>query len=108
MRPRYFRLGCRGVLLLLCSATAFSQCNLAEASQRRRRGRQVLEDRRKGNREKLKIARRLHGEATMTLDWIAQRLAMGAAGYVTQCLREAKQGKQPAILRDPFQRFSRP
>ncbi len=71
-------------------------------------GRQESEDRRTGNRERHKIARRLRGETEMTLDWIEQRLAMGTAGYAAQYLREGKQGKKPAILRDPLQRFSRP
>lgn len=35
--------------------------------------------------EKVRIARRLRSETTMTLDWIAQRLKMGAAGYATHC-----------------------
>jgi len=34
--------------------------------------------------------RRLRGETTMTLDWIAGRLNMGAAGYAAQCLRQAR------------------
>ena len=75
---------------------------LAEALQRRRRGRQELEDRRKGDREKLKIARRLRGGTTMTLDWITRRLAMGTAGYAAQWVRESKQGKKHAILRRPL------
>jgi hypothetical protein len=29
-------------------------------------------------------------ETTMTLDWIAQRLNMGAAGYAAQCLRQTQ------------------
>lgn len=36
--------------------------------------------RRKGDREKVRIARRLPKETTLTLDWIAERLNMGAAG----------------------------
>jgi len=31
----------------------------------------------------------------MMLYWIARRLAMGAAGYSAQCLREVKQGNEP-------------
>ncbi len=48
-----------------------------------------LAARRKGDREKVKIARRLRGETTMTLEWIAGRLNMGAAGYAARCLRQA-------------------
>ena len=47
-----------------------------------------LEARRKGDKEKLEIARRLRGGTTMTLDSIARELNMGAAGYAAQCLRE--------------------
>jgi hypothetical protein len=43
--------------------------------------------RRKGDLEKLSIARRLRAETTMTLSWIAQRLKMGAAGSIANCLR---------------------
>lgn len=73
---------------------------LAEESQRRQWGRVELEGRRKGDQEKVKIAWRLRCETTMTLDWIAQRLAMGSAGYAAQGLREAKEGKKDTILRD--------
>ena len=48
-----------------------------------------LAARRKSDREKVKIARRLRGETTMTLEWIAGRLNMGAPGYAAQCLRQA-------------------
>ena len=45
-----------------------------------------LTGRRKRDREKVRIARRLRSETTTTLDWIAQRQNMGAAGYAAQCL----------------------
>jgi hypothetical protein len=45
-----------------------------------------LERRRKGDPAKLKIARRLRNETTMTLDWIAQRLRMGSAGHLSHLL----------------------
>jgi REP element-mobilizing transposase RayT len=47
-----------------------------------------LSRRRKGDPEKVSIARRLRNETTMTLDWIAARLHMGAAGYAAECLRQ--------------------
>lgn len=47
------------------------------------------------------MARRLRGGTTVTLAWIARRLAMGSTGYLAQCLREAE-GKKYAVLRDPF------
>jgi hypothetical protein len=36
-----------------------------------------LKTRRKGDKNKVQIAARLRRETTMTLKWIAQRLAMG-------------------------------
>jgi len=47
-----------------------------------------LERRRKADGEKLKIARRLRAETTMTGGWIAERLAMGTPGYVADTLRK--------------------
>jgi hypothetical protein len=38
-----------------------------------------------GDARKVRIAARLRQETTMTLEWIAQRLHMGASGHVT-CL----------------------
>jgi hypothetical protein len=46
-----------------------------------------LRRRRKGDPEKVKLARRLRGETTMTLAWVAQPLAMGRWGYVAQLLK---------------------
>jgi len=63
---------------------------LAEELKRRKWDRKALQARRKGDKEKVKVARRLRRETTMTLAWIAQRLAMGAAGYLAQCLRQAR------------------
>jgi putative transposase len=60
---------------------------VAEELRRRSWDRAELERRRKGDREKVKIADRLRGETTMTLNWIAQRLNMGSSGYVANCLR---------------------
>jgi hypothetical protein len=42
---------------------------------------------------KVRLARRLRGETTMTLDWIAERLVMGTAADVALCLRRAGQAK---------------
>ena len=41
----------------------------------------------KGHRDKIRIARRLRQETTMTWDWIAQKLAMGTSGYAANCVR---------------------
>ncbi|HWY76013.1 MAG TPA: transposase [Verrucomicrobiae bacterium] len=49
-----------------------------------------LARRRKGDPEKVKIARRLREETTMTLNWIANRLNMGAVGSLANLLRNAK------------------
>lgn len=50
----------------------------------------VMNQPRERHQEKVRIARRLRSETTMTLDWIAQRLNMGAAGYAAQCLRKTE------------------
>jgi len=42
----------------------------------------------KGDAEKIRIARRLRSETTMTWSWIAAHLHMGAVGYAAQCVRE--------------------
>jgi hypothetical protein len=46
-----------------------------------------LAGRRKGDPGKVRIARRLRHETTMTLAWIARRLQMGAWTYVSNLLR---------------------
>lgn len=48
---------------------------------------QDLTQRRKGDPGKVRIARRLRQETTMTLAWIAQRLRMGAWTHVSNLLR---------------------
>ena len=73
---------------------------LAGELKRRKWSRKDLAQRRKGDKEKVKIAGRLRGETTMTLNWIAERLSMGVAGYAAQCLRAAKPGNKSALLRD--------
>lgn len=49
---------------------------------------QDLRSRRKGDAEKVKLARRLRAETTMTLAWVAQALKMGRWGYVAQLLKQ--------------------
>ena len=49
-----------------------------------------LTKRRKGDVQKVRIARRLREETTMTLCWIAGKLNMGSAGYAAYCLRKVK------------------
>ena len=47
-----------------------------------------LPRRRKGDKGKVKLARQLRTETTMTLRWIADRLRMGSWTYVSNLLRE--------------------
>ena len=47
-----------------------------------------LHERRKGDQGKVRAARRLRQETTMSLRWIAQRLHMGSWTYVSNLLRE--------------------
>lgn len=49
---------------------------------------------RKGHPSKLLIAQKLRAETTMTVEWIAQRLAMGSRGHLVQLL--LKSNRQPA------------
>jgi len=63
---------------------------LAEELTRRRWTVAELGQRRKGDAQKLKLARRLRQETTMTLNWIAERLNMGTAGSLANLLRDAK------------------
>ncbi len=63
---------------------------LAEELNRRGWDDQQLAQRRKADPEKLQIARRLRAETTVTWNWIAQHLSMGAPGYLANCLRNRK------------------
>jgi len=47
-----------------------------------------LEQRRKADAEKIKIARRLRAGTTMTWNWIAEHLTMGTPGNTADCLRK--------------------
>jgi hypothetical protein len=47
-----------------------------------------LEKERKGDAVKVKIARQLRAQTPMTRQWIAQRLRMGSAGYLSQLLQK--------------------
>ena len=48
----------------------------------------ALAEYRKGDIEKIKLARPLRSETIMTLRWIANRLQMGSRMYVSNLLRE--------------------
>ena len=64
---------------------------LAEEMRQRSWDPSQLELRRKGDPEKVQIARRLRAETTMTLAWIAQSLNMGAPGALANLLRQHRQ-----------------
>jgi len=72
------------------TAEAQAERIVAEELRRRKWGLSELERRRKGDREKVRIARRLRTETTMTLNWISKRLKMGAGGHVANCLRNTE------------------
>ena len=46
----------------------------------------VLKTRPKGDSVKVALAARLRAETTMTVEWIAERLAMGTRGYLNHLL----------------------
>ncbi|MDB6065211.1 MAG: hypothetical protein JWR26_1419 [Pedosphaera sp.] len=50
-----------------------------------------LERRRKSDARKVRVAQRLRRETTMSLNWIAKRLKMGAAGSLANLLRREEQ-----------------
>jgi len=73
---------------------------------RRRWAEDEWKRRRKGDREKVKIAARLRRETTtclagrqVTLKWIAERLSMGTWTNVANCLAKAKKSVKS---RDPY------
>ena len=55
---------------------------------------QDLQGRRKSDPQKVRIAARLRRETTMTLDWIAACLCMGAATHVASLLQRLNQKGQ--------------
>ena len=56
-----------------------------------------LAERRKGDPGKVRVARRLRQETTMTLAWIAERLQMGVWTHVSNLLgRKPRKGAKPA------------
>jgi hypothetical protein len=75
---------------------------LAEELARRGWGTEQLAQLRKADAEKLRIAKRLRAETTMTLDWIAQRLQAGAPGYLANCLRQEGRQNMRMCGTDPF------
>jgi REP element-mobilizing transposase RayT len=70
------------------SAAAKAERIVAEELRRLGGKEDELKRQRKGHRRKVQMARRLRAETTMSLNWIAERLAMGSASMVTHCLRQ--------------------
>jgi len=68
---------------------AWAEQLLADELNRHRWTDADLAQRRKGDAQKLKIAQRLRRNTTMTLNWIAKRLSMGAASSLANLLRKA-------------------
>ncbi len=68
------------------SAEAKAERVLNEEMKRRKWGAETLNDRRKGDPEKVAIARRLRAETTVTLEWVADRLRMGTKTYLAHLL----------------------
>ena len=63
---------------------------VAEELKRRGWDSGELERRRNGDEEKIELAQRLRRETTMTWDWIAAQLRMGAPACAAQCARRAR------------------
>ena len=70
------------------SAEAKAERIVAEELRRLGWKEDELKRQRKGHRRKVQMARRTRAETTMSLKWIAERLAMGSASMVTHCLRQ--------------------
>jgi len=73
------------------SAETKAERLVGEELERRSWSAEDLGRRSKGNREKVKIASRLRQETTMTWNWIAQRLRMGAGAYYANRVRSLRQ-----------------
>lgn len=71
------------------SAQAKAERILSEELKQRKIRSQELEKRKKADPLKVKMALRLRQETTMTWDWIAQHLAMGAGGSAANAVRLA-------------------
>ncbi len=59
---------------------------VAEELRRRGWGARELEGRRKAAPGKMQMACRLRAETSLTFEWIAEHLNMGAPGYASNCL----------------------
>ena len=68
------------------TAEALAELIIAEELKRGRWQEAELKTRPKGDSVKVALAERLRAETTMTVGWIAERLAMGTRGYVNHLL----------------------
>ncbi len=66
---------------------------VAEELKRLKWDERQLTERRKGDKDKIALARRLRAETTMTLAWIARNLHMGSWSHVSNLLRKTKKKK---------------
>lgn len=67
-------------------------CRLIDQELKRQGWQELdLEQHRKGDPFKLRVAARLRMETTMTMGWIARRLSMGTRGHLTQLLYRHRQ-----------------
>jgi hypothetical protein len=67
---------------------------VAEEMRRRRWGEEELERRAKGDAHKVAMAERLRPETAVTVKWIAERLQMGAPGYVNHLLYRRRRAEE--------------
>ena len=80
---------------------ARAEAIVAEELKRRRWKEEELERRAKGDAHKVAMAVRLRAETAVTVKWIAERLRMGAPGYVHHLLyRRRKEGGVAACQYD--------
>jgi hypothetical protein len=86
------------------TAETLAELIIAEELKRGRWQEADLNTRPKGDSVKVALAARLRAETTMTVGWIAERLAMGTRGYLNHLLyRRRKLGGELAISRtEPF------
>jgi hypothetical protein len=76
------------------SEVAKAERIVAEELRRRGWGEAELRGRPKGDKGKVAMAVRLRRETTMTLKWVAERLAMGCWSHVSNLLAVARKKAQ--------------
>ena len=63
-----------------------------------------LRARRKGDRQKIALARWLRLETTMSLKWVAQELGIGSWKYLSNMLSEQPANSRQLAFTDPIER----